>query len=118
MNIFFKVMLVVLVFLAVSSGITKIVLTERDVEFFGKYGFTNLIVIAYGAAQLLGGILLVPPRTRITGAILIAVTFSISAILLVLDQKFLVALITLFFVAILGLIARRTARRVPAVAAE
>jgi hypothetical protein len=33
MSIFFKVMLALLVFLAVSSGITKIILLSQDVDF-------------------------------------------------------------------------------------
>ncbi len=36
---YLKIVIVcILVFLAVSSGITKIMLMEQDVVFFGKYG--------------------------------------------------------------------------------
>ena len=59
MNIFIKAVLVILVLLAISSGITKIFLMPQDVEFFGKYGFTNPILIVYGAVQIIGGVLLI-----------------------------------------------------------
>lgn len=52
------IMLVILVFLAVSSGMTKILLLQQDVDFFGRYGFTNFILIAYGLVQLIGGLLI------------------------------------------------------------
>jgi len=48
MEIFYNVILFILVFLAISSGITKIMLMQQDLEFFGNYGFTNPILITYG----------------------------------------------------------------------
>ena len=88
MKILFNVILAILVFLAISSGITKIILMQQDVEFFGKYGFTNSILIAYGAVQLLGGILLALPKSRIIGATLVAITFLVSAVVLIMFLVF------------------------------
>lgn len=65
MSNFLKVILTILVFLAISSGVTKIMLMPQDVEFFGNYGFTNSILIAYGVAQLIGGILLIHSKNKI-----------------------------------------------------
>ena len=108
MKIFFNVILVILVFLAVSSGITKIILMQQDVEFFGKYGFTDPILIAYGASQLLGGILLVLPKSRIFGAALVAITFLISAVVLAMEGNIPVTIVTLIFVLLLGVIIKRS----------
>lgn len=41
------VILAVLIFLTMSSGITKVLLMREDVEFFGKYGFSDANLIAY-----------------------------------------------------------------------
>ena len=49
MKIVLNIILAILVFLALAAGVTKIMLMPQDVEFFGKYGFTNSILIAYGA---------------------------------------------------------------------
>jgi hypothetical protein len=49
MNLFLNVILIILVLLAISSGATKIMLMQQDVEFFGNYGFTNSMLITYGA---------------------------------------------------------------------
>ncbi len=108
MKIFLNVILVILVLLAISSGITKIILMQQDVEFFSKYGFTNPILISYGAAQLLGGILLILPKTRVAGAILVAITFLISAVILVLEGNIPVVIITLVFVLLLGVIIKQS----------
>jgi hypothetical protein len=42
--------LAILTLLAVSSGITKILLMPQDVNFFGKFGFSDPILIAFGKA--------------------------------------------------------------------
>ena len=108
MKILFNVILTILVFLAVSSGVTKIILMQQDVEFFGKYGFTNPILIAYGATQLLGGILLVLPKSRIIGAAIVAITFLISAVVLAMEGNIPVTIITLICVALLGVVIRKS----------
>ena len=112
MKILFNVILAVLVFLAVSAGITKIMLMQQDVEFFGKYGFTNPILIIYGVVQLLGGILLALPKTRIIGAIIVAITFLISAVILIMENNIPVTIITLISVFLLGLIIKRSLKKV------
>ena len=106
MRILLNIIVCILVFLAVSSGITKIMLMQRDVEFFGQYGFTNLLLIAYGAVQLIGGILFMMPKTRTTGAILVAITFMMSAVVLVLAGNIPVAVITLICVILLGIVVK------------
>jgi len=47
MKIVFYIVLVILVVLAVASGITKIMLMEQEVEFFGQYGFSNLLLRSF-----------------------------------------------------------------------
>ena len=101
MKILIRLILAILVFLAISSGITKIMLMEQDVEFFGKYGFTNPILITYGVTQLFGGILLALPKTRIVGALVVAITFLISLVVLVMAGNYPVAVVTLVCVVLL-----------------
>lgn len=101
MKIFLRFVLVILVFLAVSSGITKILLMQQDVEFFGKYGFSDPALIAFGIAQLIGGVLLVFQRTRVLGIVFVAITFLVSAVLLIMEGNIPFTIFT--FVALLGL---------------
>jgi hypothetical protein len=114
MKIFFKRILFILIFLAVSSGISKIILMQQDVDFFGPYGFTNPILIIYGAFQLLGGILLIVRKTRITGATFVAITFIISVVVLFMAGDIPVAIVTIIFVLLLGFIVKQSFSKVEA----
>ena len=110
-KVFFNLILVALIFLTVFSGVTKILLMQQDTELFDQYGFTNPVLIAYGATQLIGGLLLVLPRTRATGAIIVAVTFLISVIVLTMAGKVLVTVVTLFFTLLLEFVALQSRAR-------
>ena len=103
MIIFHRVTLAVLVFLALSSGVTKLMLMQQDAEFFGTYGFTTPMIIAFGAAQFIGGLLLIFQRTRFFGAVIVAITFLISAVLLVMDENIPFTIFTVVALLFLGL---------------
>lgn len=94
--------LCLLVFLAVSSGITKVMLMPQDVDFFGKYGFTNPLLIMFGAIQVVCGLMMIFIKTRIVGAAVVAVTFAISAVVLVLAGSVPATIATLVALALLG----------------
>jgi len=51
MKLFNNSVLVILLFLSLSSGIPKVLLMEQEVNFFGPYGFSPAILIAYGISQ-------------------------------------------------------------------
>ncbi len=112
MKILFNVILAVLIFLAISAGITKIMLLQQDVDFFGKYGFTDPILIVYGVVQLIAGILLLLPKTRIAGASLVAITFLISAVVLAMDDNIPVTIVTLIFILLSGFIVKQSLNKV------
>jgi glucose-6-phosphate dehydrogenase assembly protein OpcA len=113
MKIVFTAILAVLVFLAVSSGITKIVLMQQDVDFFGKYGFSNPILIAYGAVQLIGGVLLPFKKTRFVGAAIVAATFLISLVVLLMEGNILVSLATIIATLLLGAVMKLSWKTTP-----
>lgn len=105
-----RIILVILIFLAVSSGITKVILMQQDVEFFGKYGFSNPILIIYGLVQLVGGVLLVIKRTRFVGAAIVAITFLISLAVLVMEGNIPVSIVTVVATLLLGVIMKQSWR--------
>jgi hypothetical protein len=111
MNIAMKIIIGLLVFLAVSSGLTKVTLMPQDVEFFGAYGFTDPILIAYGATQITGGVLMIMPKWRIYGAILVAITFLISLVVLLMAGNVMMAGITFLATGLLGLVIIRSRKR-------
>ena len=101
-SIAFAILLAVLTILAVSAGMTKIVLMQQDVEFFGRYGFSNPMLIAFGAVQLIGGILLPFKKTRFTGAAIVAGTFLASLVILLMDGNIPVSIVTIVATLALG----------------
>ncbi len=104
--------LTILVLLAVSSGVAKILLMQQDVEFFGKYGFSSPMLIGFGLTQLVGGLLLVFPGTRLVGAAVVAVTFLISLVLLLIEGNIPVSIITAVATLLLGVVIKQSWRPV------
>ena len=100
--------LAILTLLAVSSGITKILLMPQDVNFFGKYGFSDPLLIAYGSVQLLGGLLLVLAKTRFAGATIVAGTFLVSLALLLMEGNVPVSIATAIATLLLGAVMKQS----------
>ena len=110
MKIAFAALLTILTMLAVLSGMTKILLMPADVEFFGRYGFSSPILIAFGAVQLIGGILLPFRKTRFVGAAIVASTFLASFVILLIDGNTPVSIVTLIATVLLVVVMRQSRR--------
>lgn len=110
MKIASTIILVILIFLAVAAGIGKAALMQQDVEFFGKYGFSGPILMAFGLVQIIGGVLLVFSRTRFVGAAIVAITFLISLVVLLMDGNIPVSIITFVVTLLLGFIMKQSWR--------
>lgn len=102
------IILVILILLAVSSGITKILLMQQDVEFFGKYGFSNPILVTFGLIQLIGGLLLVFSRTRFVGAVVVAITFLVSLVVILMEGNIPVGIATVIATLLLGVVMKQS----------
>lgn len=107
-KIIWIVILALLTVLAVSSGVSKIILMQQEVDFFSKYGFSNPMLVAFGITQVVGGILLPFAKTRFIGAAVVAMTFLISLILLVLEGNVPMSAVTLIVTLALGLVMFRS----------
>ena len=108
MRIVSTIILILLMFLAISSGATKIALMQQDVDFFGKYGFSSLALIIYGAIQLIGGVLLPFKKTRFTGAAIVAITFLVSLVLLLMEGNIPVGVATIVAMLLLGVVMKQS----------
>ncbi len=86
----------------------------QDVEFFGRYGFNIPMIIVFGIVQITGGALMAIPVTRVTGVVIVSLTFILSLVLLISDRNgpfsiaTIIALIALFALFAKGRRARRT----------
>jgi hypothetical protein len=103
------IVLLVLILLAVLSGFTKVALLEQDVNFFGRYGFSNSLLVSYGLTQIAGGVLMILEKTRFIGAAIVAITFLISLVVLVMDGNIPVSIVTAVAILLLGVIMKQSA---------
>ena len=110
MKVLSIIVLVILVLLAVASGVAKILLVPQDVAFFGKYGFSNAMLIGFGITQLAGGLLMVLKKTRFVGAAIVAATFLVSLGLLLVEGNIPVSIITLIATLLLGVVMKQSWR--------
>ena len=110
MKVFYYSVLVVLALLAMLSGITKVLLMAQDVNFFGQFGFNNITLVAFGLVQLVGGMLMLMPKIRVIGALLVVVTFLVSAVFLALSGNTPATLVTLLMLGLLCFIVIFSAR--------
>lgn len=108
MKVAYTIILVILTFLAVSSGITKVLLMQQDVDFFSQYGFSNTFLFIYGTVQLIGGFLLPFSKTRFVGAAIVAITFLISLVVLLMDGNIPVSIVTLVMTLLLGVVMKQS----------
>ena len=78
-----KVALVVLLgVLSIAAGAAKVALVPEEAQFLRQFGFTDVLTIAFGVVQVIGGLLLMVPVTRFYGSLICAAGFALSAGLL------------------------------------
>jgi len=75
------IIVAIIAFLSITNGIVKVIQVSPVMEFLQGFGFSTPFIIMFGAIEILGGLLLASSKSRIYGAILIVLAFSISIIL-------------------------------------
>lgn len=113
MKVTYTIILVILTFLAISAGITKVLLMQWDVDFFAQYGFSNTMLIVYGTVQLIGGLLLPFGNTRFVGAAIVAITFLVSLVVLLMDGNIPVSIVTIVMILLLGVVMKQSWKAAP-----
>lgn len=93
--------------LAVSPGATKVAPVKEEVYFFGGYRFSSSMTVAFGALQLIAGMLRVFYESRILAALLVVMTFAISSALVIMERNLPVTLIAFVAMALLAMIVRQ-----------
>lgn len=115
MKLLKTVNLIFVILLGLSSGISKIMQIPQEMDFFqGQMGYSANTIILFGAAQLAAGILIVFAKTRATGAILLAATFSISTLIVFMAGKIGFGFFSILPVAMAGIVIREAIGKAPA----
>ena len=100
MKILNMVLLVILILLSVATGVTKLIQMPEEIELFRGAGFTDLMTIIFGVIQTLGGLLLIPAKTRRIGAMIMVVTFVIATVVVFMNGMTTFGLVSILFIAL------------------
>ena len=82
-----KFNLFILTLLGIASGTAKIMQLPEEMEFFQAAGFSSPMILLFGATQLISSVLMIFQKTRRPGAVILAVTFIISTVLIFMGGK-------------------------------
>ena len=87
--------LALVVLLSIAAGVAKILQVPDEVAFFAQFGLGNKVLVAFGALQIIAGLLLMTGKLRKPAALLAAVLLATSAIMLLASGKLAFGLLSL-----------------------
>lgn len=82
-----------------ATGIFKILQQKADIELFSKIGVGVTGTTILGILQLIGGILLIFPKHRKWGAVLMIITFLLATLAVFANQMYIFGFVSILFVA-------------------
>lgn len=100
MKILTMLLLVIIALLSIAAGVAKVMGLPQEVQFLEGFGLNSMLIVLYGLAQIVGGILFAIPKTLRLGAIIIIVGFALSAALIALAGNYVFSLVSLLPIAI------------------
>jgi uncharacterized membrane protein YphA (DoxX/SURF4 family) len=103
-----KINLALVTVLSAAAGLPKVGRIPQEVQFFAESGLGTVALVVFGALQLVGGAMMISRRSRPYGAVVAAVMFLGSALMLLLRGQVGFGLISLLPVVMAASLARRT----------
>jgi hypothetical protein len=99
MKTLLKINWILTILLSISTGVFKLLQQEADIELFKAIGFNEIMITILGLIQLIGGILLIPSKTRKLGAYIMIATFIIASIAVFANNMMVFGIVSLLFIA-------------------
>lgn len=99
-----------LALLSAAAGAAKVMLVPEEAAFLAQFGLSEVQIIAFGALQIGGAILMVVPYSRMLGSALVTVSFLVSAGLLLAAGNLAFGAFSLLPAALAGLVGYLSAR--------
>lgn len=87
MKIFYKVVLILTILLSISTGLFKVMQQDADIQLFRVLGFNHIMTTALGLVQLIGGVLMIFPKYRKAGGLIMIPTFIIASLTVFMKQN-------------------------------
>ena len=102
MHLLKKVNLVLLILLGGAAGFAKVTQAPPEIAFFAGIGLGAMVVVVFGVLQIAGAVSLIFAKTRLIGAILLDVTFSLSVVMILMTGQIGFALVSVVPVLMAG----------------
>ena len=100
----------IIALLSIAAGLAKVMQTQQEMEFLQSFGLSSVLIIAFGLIQISGGVLLVPRKTRMLGAVLAASAFVVSTVLIFVGGKLAFGFVSILPIALASVIIYQSAR--------
>lgn len=105
MRILKLIILVLLILMSLAAGAAKIMQMPQEMTFFQDIGLSLGLLVPLGVVQVIGGLLAAIPKTRKFGAIVMALVFLASAIMVFMSGHIGFGVISLIPAALAGWLA-------------
>ena len=100
----------IIVILSIAAGLAKVMQTQQEMEFLQGVGLSTALIVAFGLIQILGGVLLIPRKTRLAGAVLVTSAFVVSTVLILIGGNLAFGLVSIIPIALASVIIYQSAR--------
>ncbi|MGI9222550.1 MAG: hypothetical protein ACR2QS_16100 [Woeseiaceae bacterium] len=95
-----------LALLGVAAGVAKMMQVPQEMAFFqGELGFGSNTIVAFGALQFIGGLMIVFKKTRLAGSILLGLTLFLSSVVIFMSGNIGFGLVSLIPVVMADVVA-------------
>lgn len=101
LNIF---IIAVIALLSIAAGLAKVMQSPQEMEFLQGLGLNAFLITVFGLVQIAGGVLLATKKTRLAGAVLVTLSFVVSAVLIFIGGDVTFGLFSMIPAALAGMI--------------
>lgn len=110
MKIINTLIIAIIAVISIAAGLAKVMQTEQEMQFLQSFGLGSSLIVAFGVVQIVGGVLLIPSKTRMVGAILAASALVASTVLIFAGGSFVFGFLSTIPIAMACVIIYRSAR--------
>ena len=110
MKIINFLVITIVMLLSIAAGLAKVMQMPQELEFLQGLGLSPVLIIVFGLVQIAGGILLVPQKTRMVGAVLATSALVLSTVLIFVGGNLVFGLFSTIPIALAGVIIYQSAR--------
>lgn len=111
MQLFLKINWLLTIALSLSTGVFKLVRQEADIELFIAIGFNENMTFTLGIIQVLGGLLIIPNKTRKLGVLILIPSFILASTAVFANNRIVFGIVSLLFIAMTFLVLKMDSAR-------